>query len=70
MVLQSPKCPLSRSEILRFMDFQARDLKFVFSFEPKVLKLEGSYFGICPPFMSLGDTIMTPLPKKKKKYTE
>ena len=33
---------------LRFIDFQALDTKFVLALEPKVLKLEGSSFGIRP----------------------
>ena len=39
-------------QVLRLIDFKALAGKFVLGLEPTVLKLEVSYFGISPPFMS------------------
>ena len=40
--------PLSNSKILKLTDFQALDPNFVLALELKVLKLEGSSYGIRP----------------------
>ena len=52
---------------MRFFNFQALDPKFVSALETRVLKLEGSTFGIRPSIYALkGWYKESPPPQKKK----